>query len=179
MLFFNPDRHGQIILVCIIAGMICGGSLALSTLPRAVVAFATPIVGGSFIGLLLGAKQPIDYFIAPLLATYSTAIILAGLSQGQQFATRVIAQARAEALARHDPLTGLPNRVAFESALFTACQRLEKYGERFALLYIDLDDFKVVNDRYGHQAGDQLLKQMAGRLSVCLRGRHAGQARRR
>ncbi|MCB1540812.1 MAG: EAL domain-containing protein [Rhodoblastus sp.] len=169
MLFFNPDRHGQIILVCILAGMICGGSLALSTLPRAVVAFATPIVGGSFIGLLLGAKQPIDYFIAPLLATYSAAIILAGLSQGQQFATRVIAQARAEALARHDPLTGLPNRVAFESALDSACQRLERYGERFALLYIDLDDFKVVNDRYGHQAGDQLLKQMAGRLSVCLR----------
>ena len=168
-LFFNPDQHGQIILVCIIAGMICGGSLALSTLPRAVIAFATPIVGGSFIGLLLGAKQPIDYFIAPLLTTYSAAIILAGLSQGQQFAARVVAQAHAEALARHDPLTGLPNRVAFESALDTACQRLDKYGERFALLYIDLDDFKVVNDRYGHQAGDQLLKQMAGRLSVCLR----------
>lgn len=168
-LFFNPDQHGQIVLVCVIAGMICGGSLALSTLPRAVLAFVLPIVGGSFVGLMLGARQPIDYFIAPLLATYSAAIILAGVSQGKQFAARVVAQARAESQARHDPLTGLPNRVAFETALDAACQRLEKYGERFAVLYIDLDDFKIVNDRHGHQAGDQLLKQMAGRLSLCLR----------
>ena len=168
-LFFNPDQHGQIVLVCVIAGMICGGSLALSTLPQAVVAFAAPIVGGSFIGLLLGARQPIDYFIAPLLTTYSAAIILAGISQGQQFATRVVAQARAEAQARHDPLTGLPNRAAFEAALDVACRRLEKYGERFAVLYIDLDDFKIVNDQHGHQAGDQVLKQMAGRLSLCVR----------
>ncbi|MCB1940275.1 MAG: GGDEF domain-containing protein, partial [Rhodocyclaceae bacterium] len=85
------------------------------------------------------------------------------------FPTRVVAQARAEAQARHDPLTGLPNRAAFEAALDVACRRLEKYGERFAVLYIDLDDFKIVNDQHGHQAGDQVLKQMAGRLSLCVR----------
>lgn len=169
ILFFDRAEHVQIVVVCVIVGMMSGGALALATLPQAVVAFAAPLTLGSFVALLRGADAPSEYFIAPLLLSYSLAMALAALSHGKQFAIRVVAQARAESQARHDPLTGLPNRVAFESALEAACQRLEKYGERFALLYIDLDDFKEVNDRHGHQAGDQLLKQMAGRLSVCLR----------
>ena len=169
ILFFDRAEHVQIVVVCVLAGMMFGGSLALATLPQAVVAFAIPLVIGSFIGLWRGADEPREYFIAPLLLTYSLATVLAALAHGRQFAVRVVAQARAEMQARHDPLTGLPNRVAFEAALESACHRLERYGERFALLYIDLDDFKMVNDRHGHLAGDQLLKQMAGRLSLCLR----------
>jgi len=169
ILFFDRTEHVQIIVVCVIAGMMFGGSLALATLPQAVVAFAAPLALGSFVGLLRGADEASEYFIAPLLLSYSVATVMAALSHGKQFASRVVAQARAETQARHDPLTGLPNRIAFEGALENACQRLEKYGERFAVLYIDLDDFKLVNDRHGHQAGDQLLKQMAGRLSLCLR----------
>ncbi|MFT4096388.1 MAG: EAL domain-containing protein [Rhodoblastus sp.] len=169
ILFFDHAENVQIVMVCVLAGMMFGGSLALASLPEAVVAFAAPLAICSFIALARGAASPGEYFIAPLLLSYSLATVLAALAHGKQFAIRVLAQARAETQARHDPLTGLPNRVAFEGALEATCQRLEKYGERFAVLYIDLDDFKIVNDRFGHQAGDQLLKQMAGRLSLCLR----------
>lgn len=169
ILFFDTLQSDQLVVGCIVVGMICGGSLALATLPAAVLAFTTPLALGSLVGLLRGAHAPIDYFVAPLIFSYCGGITLAALSHGKQFAVRVVAQVRAEARARHDPLTGLPNRTAFEAALEVACARLERYGERFALLYIDLDDFKLVNDRFGHHAGDLLLKQMAGRLSVSLR----------
>jgi len=169
ILFFDRTEHVQIVVVCVIVGMMSGGALALATLPQAVVAFAAPLTLCSFVALLHGADAPSEYFIAPLLLSYSVAMALAALAHGKQFAVRVVAQVRAETQARHDPLTGLPNRIAFEDALDAACQRLERYGERFGVLYIDLDDFKIVNDRFGHQAGDQLLKQMAARLSVCLR----------
>lgn len=68
--------------------------------------------------------------------------------------------------AERDPLTGLPNRTVFERRLKHALERAE--GD-FAILFLDLDDFKVVNDSYGHPAGDQVLQQVAERLTQCLR----------
>ena len=81
----------------------------------------------------------------------------------------MVPQARAETAALHDPLTGVPNRSAFEPALRAVFDRLERYGERFSLFSLDLDGFKAINDRLGHQAGDQLLRQVAGRLSGAVR----------
>jgi diguanylate cyclase (GGDEF)-like protein len=66
--------------------------------------------------------------------------------------------------ATHDALTGLHNRVAAEEALISALQRCTRTGAGFAVLYIDLDDFKRANDTYGHAVGDNVLKQMAQRL---------------
>lgn len=71
-----------------------------------------------------------------------------------------LAQASIQHLAYHDPLTGLANRIAFELCLKRALSELG-HGERHALLYIDLDQFKVVNDTSGHEAGDELLRQLA------------------
>ncbi|MFV0281048.1 MAG: putative bifunctional diguanylate cyclase/phosphodiesterase [Rhodoblastus sp.] len=169
ILFFNRDVQMQIGIICVIVGMMSGGVLALASLPQAVIAYATPLALGSFIALLRGADKVGEYFIAPMVLSYAIAMVLAALSLGKQFVNRTLAQINAETRAHHDPLTGLPNRVVFENALEAACRRLDHYGERFALFYIDLDDFKIVNDSYGHQAGDQLLKQMAGRFSLCLR----------
>lgn len=74
-----------------------------------------------------------------------------------------------ENLAHHDPLTGLPNRVALEKYLPRAQQRSQASQNSLALLYLDLDGFKPVNDQFGHAAGDQLLREMAVRLRSCLR----------
>jgi len=75
---------------------------------------------------------------------------------------------RLEELARHqaghDALTGLPNRLLFMDRLSQAVSRSERRQDRFALLYLDLDGFKPINDRYGHLAGDLTLKQIAQRL---------------
>lgn len=71
--------------------------------------------------------------------------------------------------AHHDPLTGLPNRRAFESRLRRAVQSAKENGSRHALLYFDLDHFKPVNDTAGHAAGDELLRQLAKLLRSQLR----------
>lgn len=67
-------------------------------------------------------------------------------------------------LARHDALTGLPNRRLFQERLDNALARSQRSGKRFALLFIDVDKFKSINDRWGHDAGDEVLKVIAKRL---------------
>jgi diguanylate cyclase (GGDEF)-like protein/PAS domain S-box-containing protein len=71
--------------------------------------------------------------------------------------------------ARHDSLTGLPNRRAFGERLTQAMARARRHPQTLALLYVDLDGFKAVNDRHGHAAGDRLLADVAKRLLKCVR----------
>ena len=72
-------------------------------------------------------------------------------------------------LANFDPLTGLPNRVLFRDRLAQALKTARRDGRLVALVYSDLDDFKRVNDSYGHAVGDQVLQSAAKRLRGCLR----------
>jgi diguanylate cyclase (GGDEF)-like protein/PAS domain S-box-containing protein len=72
-------------------------------------------------------------------------------------------------LAFSDPLTGLPNRRSFSHLLEQSIKEAERYQRMLAVLFMDLDKFKCVNDTLGHDAGDELLKQFAKRLKSCLR----------
>ncbi len=72
-------------------------------------------------------------------------------------------------LAYHDPLTDLPNRAMFNRQLNHAIAQAQRYHKGLAVLFIDLDRFKNINDTLGHDAGDRLLKEMARRISSCLR----------
>ncbi len=72
-------------------------------------------------------------------------------------------------IAYHDPLTGLANRVLFDDRLTHAIKLAVRNRSKFALLYLDLDKFKPVNDLYGHKTGDALLQQVANRLTQCVR----------
>lgn len=76
---------------------------------------------------------------------------------------------REKQLALHDVLTGLPNRLFFDLRLEHAISRAERHGRPFALLYLDLDDFKPVNDVYGHKAGDRVLVETGRRIRRHLR----------
>ncbi|HYC41961.1 MAG TPA: diguanylate cyclase [Noviherbaspirillum sp.] len=71
--------------------------------------------------------------------------------------------------ARYDELTGLPNRRLFQDRMRSALARTRRHVERIALLYVDIDDFKQINDSLGHAAGDQLLAEVAHRLQQCVR----------
>lgn len=78
-------------------------------------------------------------------------------------------QAELGQMAHSDELTGLPNRALFLDRLDQVIMRAKRHHNRFALLYLDLDGFKSVNDQYGHGIGDEVLKAVADRLITSLR----------
>ncbi len=78
-------------------------------------------------------------------------------------------EARLERLAHYDPLTNLPNRLLFQSRMEHALERARRQDEQVALLLIDLDHFKDVNDSLGHPAGDELLQKVVERVRLRLR----------
>jgi diguanylate cyclase (GGDEF)-like protein len=101
--------------------------------------------------------------------------LAAGASTELALRHRIILRERVERqlrhASRHDPLTGLPNRSFFTERLAQAVSRARgSQGDLFALIFLDLDHFKVVNDSVGHHAGDELLVAVARRLEACLRG---------
>lgn len=72
-------------------------------------------------------------------------------------------------LANHDPLTGLANRILYDERIDRALSRARRAGLKVALLFLDLDGFKYINERYGHPVGDVLLQRLAERLTTCVR----------
>jgi diguanylate cyclase (GGDEF)-like protein len=84
-----------------------------------------------------------------------------------------------EHLAHHDPLTGLPNRRLVQDRMERALQLARRNKEQFAVMVVDLDRFKVINDTYGHATGDEVLRAVAARLGASIRkadtvARHGG-----
>jgi diguanylate cyclase (GGDEF)-like protein/PAS domain S-box-containing protein len=90
--------------------------------------------------------------------------VRAVLSLSRDITERVRTEQQIRMLAVYDSLTGLPNRRRFLEELGAAIQTAQRHRRRVALLFLDLDRFKHVNDTLGHSAGDQLLTQVAGRL---------------
>jgi diguanylate cyclase (GGDEF)-like protein len=98
------------------------------------------------------------------ITTLSALALQAGLAL-----ERANLAAQSQRLSFEDPLTGLPNRSLFQDRLAQALQRSLRGGTLMAVLYIDVDKFKAINDTLGHSAGDALLKEFARRLSACVR----------
>ncbi len=103
-------------------------------------------------------RQPVDFEVRLLeSAAHLAAVAVEAVRSREQLLHNAL----------HDPLTDLPNRNLLLARLAAAMQR--RAARRFAVLFIDIDRFKVVNDSLGHMLGDELLKAVAGRLRSCLR----------
>lgn len=108
--------------------------------------------------LTLSAIRGADGRVHNYVGVYSD---LAGLKERQR---------RLERMAHYDALTQLPNRVLFADRLRIAVAQARRAGKLLAVCYLDLDDFKPINDIYGHSAGDRLLVEVAARLADAVRG---------
>lgn len=91
------------------------------------------------------------------------------MGTGSDVTERKIAERRITLLAHHDPMTGLLNRTKFTEQLNSCVARLERYGTPFSVMFLDLDQFKSVNDSRGHLAGDKLLVMVARRIQSLVR----------
>ena len=125
----------------------------------------------------------VDYIAKPINDTIliSKVRVFLELHRGKQQLQQLVHQLENEVAIRkraeeqvrheatHDALTGLPNRALFLDRLEGALERSRRSQRSFALLYIDIDGFKPVNDTYGHLTGDQLLQAIAGRLLARMR----------
>jgi diguanylate cyclase (GGDEF)-like protein len=87
----------------------------------------------------------------------------------QEVLERQNAEQRIQHMAYHDALTGLPNRLLLQDRVAQALMRSERHGVRHAVVFIDLDNFKNINDSLGHHIGDQVLQAVAKRLAPCVR----------
>jgi len=87
-----------------------------------------------------------------------------------QLAAATEEEKEARHAAFHDPLTGLPNRALFEDRLKHGLAQAKRRGWALAVMFLDLDDFKNINDSYGHDIGDAVLQAIAGRLKENIRG---------
>ncbi|MGY4234763.1 diguanylate cyclase (GGDEF)-like protein [Bradyrhizobium sp. USDA 4449] len=166
--FADASSGGQLVITCLCAGMLAGGALAFATIPIAAIAFTAPIFVG--IAICLSRNGDLAFLLIAFLVVVYGSVLLRGVFVNSfTFARRVMRQIEAERTVRQDPLTQLSNRVAFNETLDAALKRLALSGEEFAVLLLDLDRFKEVNDRFGHPAGDEFLVQVANRLQRCTR----------
>nr|WP_231126315.1 PAS domain S-box protein [Motilibacter aurantiacus] len=113
---------------------------------------------------------------AAVWARLSTSVVhaldarpLYAITQVEDVTARRAAEQRLAYQAMHDALTGLPNRLLLLDHLQSALARSARHGGHVAVLYLDLDNFKDVNDALGHAAGDELLVEFSRRLTACLR----------
>lgn len=155
-------------LCCKVESCLCAGEPQNGFCPIAeVVRSGKPYQGEKKHTLGDGTTQELEIVFFPLVDGDGRVHKL--LRVARDITTQRQSQREVHQLAYYDPLTKLPNRTLFIDRLNQSLAQVQRHGHQLALLYIDLDDFKAVNDNFGHHNGDRLLQEMARRMRFSLR----------
>ncbi len=167
LLFPADPMHA--LAVALIASAVCGAGMAIYSADWvSALLFVMPTVAAATWHLLLVARS-LPPGLGLLYVLYTAFLLHATRRTHAQFQHIALHRAQASAQLSRDPLTGLGNRLELDTRLQQALARARRQGTEVALGYIDLDDFKPVNDSLGHAAGDELLRQLAARWREELR----------
>ncbi len=153
-------------LACLSAASMVGGICVRNFgAPRLSAAMVALSVGPCALAALF-TQEPIFWLVLVQVPLYMTSMSMASYRLNGMLVSTMLAERENERQARQDSLTGLLNRYGLLRALDQAVSRASQGKAEFAVLYLDLDGFKSVNDTYGHGAGDTLLKQVSERLQA-------------
>jgi diguanylate cyclase (GGDEF)-like protein len=162
----NTYIQSMSVMLMIVAVYILPNRLGFSVLMTLVLS-----VGG-ILNLLLRENRPSLPATAGIISHFLLCGLLASVLAWRMGRARRLEFLRAEELqsiSRTDILTGLPNRRGFEEQLQVAISRCNRHGETGALIMIDIDNFKDVNDQYGHEVGDRVLQEFSQRMRGAIR----------
>ena len=162
-------RWWQFVAALVMGAAICGmhyTGMAAATFEPGSICLTAGQLGGDRLGVLVAvASSTLLTF-----AIFTSAIDARAQTKTARLAASLkSANTELEQLAFRDALTGLPNRLLFEDRVSSAVERCTRDGTQIAVLFVDLDGFKPVNDSFGHAFGDRVLRDMATRLSTCAR----------
>lgn len=153
-------------VACLSAASMVGGICVRNFgAPRMSAVMVALSVGPCALGALF-TQEPIFWLVLVQVPLYMTSMSMASYRLNGMLVSTMLAERENERHARQDSLTGLLNRHGLFQALDQAVAEARPGHREFAVLYLDLDGFKAVNDTYGHAAGDALLKQVSERLSA-------------
>ena len=158
------------IVAAVVMGVAISGmhytGMAAASFPLGSVCMSSSELGGDTLGVMVGAAA-----MLLLSMTLLTSIMDARTQSrtNKLAASLQVANQQLKHIAFRDPLTGLANRLVFEDQLDSAVLRAQENNRRLAILFIDLDGFKPINDSFGHAVGDEVLKQVGQRLSQVAR----------
>lgn len=190
VLYAKSSLTGQILIIIMIAGITAGSITALSAEIISTIMFLTCSLIPLFFMLITNKSTDIPAIFSVAVIIYYFYCIIAALRTHKMLvdnylltiknddllkdlseAKRQLEESNKalEKLATHDALTGLANRYLFNILLETSIKRADRSKKILALLYLDIDNFKSINDIYGHDAGDQLLKNVAKRIQQSIR----------
>jgi len=153
-------------LIQIILSMIFVKKTMLNSVEASIIVSSTYLT-------LIGEKNQI-YTIIAFTMIFIAAIVVRKINTEhyerlkESYKETIAKEKEIKLLAYHDPLTGLPNKRYFNEVLNRSIEEFKKTGKRMAVVYVDLDNFKMINDTMGHPVGDELLIQVSGRIRKAL-----------
>jgi diguanylate cyclase (GGDEF)-like protein len=184
VLFPQTDQYGQSLIVVVVVGMTAGAVVTNSFIATAYYVYLVTSLA-PYVVRAFGGDARFDMPLGLLAVTYAGFMVVAARRTNHNLVSNLVSIHQLEEATRelnraqHDQLTGLPTRSLLYDRLEQAVLHAERHHRMLAVLFIDLDGFKEINDTLGHDAGDQALRQLAQRFKETVRAedtvaRHGG-----